>query len=191
MGNSNNSTLILLQVLLQPVDRLRIEVVGRLVKQQHIRLLQQQTAKSHTATLTTRQNSYALIWIGTTQSIHRTLQHTVKLPAIHVVNLLIELTLTLDKSIHLVVGHWLTELHIDILILLQKSNGSCTALLDNLLYGLRVVELWLLLKVTHRVARCKYHLALIVLVDTCDNLHQGRFTRTVKTDDTDLRAVEE
>ena len=35
------------------------------------------------------------------------------------------------------------------------------------------------------------NLALEVLVNTCDNLHQGRLTRAVKTDDTDLRTIEE
>ena len=41
-----------MQVLFKPIDALGIQVVGRLVKQQYIRLLQQQSAKSHPSALT-------------------------------------------------------------------------------------------------------------------------------------------
>ena len=85
----NYCTLILLEVLLQPVDTLSVEVVGRLIKKQHIRLLQQQTAQGNTATLTTRQNANILIGIWTTQGIHSTLQYAIKLPAIYLVDLLV------------------------------------------------------------------------------------------------------
>ena len=39
-GLRRHGTLILLQVLLQPVDALSIQVVGRLIEQEHVRLLQ-------------------------------------------------------------------------------------------------------------------------------------------------------
>ena len=38
VGNGDDRTLILLQVLLQPVDALSIQVVGRLIEQEYIRL---------------------------------------------------------------------------------------------------------------------------------------------------------
>ena len=53
--NGYHGTLILLQMLLKPVDALCIKVVGRLVEQQHIRLLQEQAAECHTTPLTTRE----------------------------------------------------------------------------------------------------------------------------------------
>ena len=53
MSNGNNRTRVLIKMLLQPLDTLSIQVVGRLVKQQNIRLLQQQSAQSHAAALTT------------------------------------------------------------------------------------------------------------------------------------------
>ena len=43
---------ILLKVLFQPVNRLRIQVVGRLIQQQHVRLLKQQAAQRNAAALT-------------------------------------------------------------------------------------------------------------------------------------------
>ena len=44
MGYGDYGTLILLQVLLQPVDALSIQVVGWLIEQEYIRLLQEQAA---------------------------------------------------------------------------------------------------------------------------------------------------
>ena len=46
MGDGDHRTLILLQVLLQPVDALGIQVVGRLIEQEHVWLLQKQTEES-------------------------------------------------------------------------------------------------------------------------------------------------
>ena len=47
--HGNHRTLILLQVLLQPVDALSVEVVGRLVEQEDVGLLKQQAAEGHAA----------------------------------------------------------------------------------------------------------------------------------------------
>ena len=44
MGDTYHRARVLVQVLLQPIYTLGIEVVRRLVQQQHVRLLQQQAA---------------------------------------------------------------------------------------------------------------------------------------------------
>ena len=44
VSDGNHSAFVLLEVLLEPVDRLGIEVVGRLVEEEHIRLLEQEAA---------------------------------------------------------------------------------------------------------------------------------------------------
>ena len=49
--------------------------------------------------------------------------------------------------------------------------------------------MWLLLKVTHGIPRGPYYLSLVGLLHTGDDLQQGGFTGTVKTDDADLRPV--
>ena len=53
MSYGNNRTCVLVQMLLQPLYALGIQVVGRLIEQQYIGLLQQKTAQSHTAALAT------------------------------------------------------------------------------------------------------------------------------------------
>ena len=52
MGHGDNSSLVLLKVGLKPLDTLGIEVVGRLIKEKHIRLTKEKTAKGNTTALT-------------------------------------------------------------------------------------------------------------------------------------------
>ena len=191
MGHGDDRTLVLLQVLFEPVDRLGVEVVGRLVQQQHVGLLQQQAAQSHAAAFAARQHLHRLVGIGTPQGVHRALQHAVQLPAVHLINLLVQLALTLDELGHRVVVHRLAELHVYLLVLLEQGHRRGAALFDHLPDGLRVVELRLLFQIAHRVTRREDHFALKVLVDARDDLHQRRFTRTVQTDDADLGSVKE
>ena len=47
MGDGDDRALILLQVLLQPVDALGVEVVGGLVEQEDVRVLQYQPREVH------------------------------------------------------------------------------------------------------------------------------------------------
>ena len=165
-------------------------MVRRLVQQQHVGLLQQQAAQRHAAALTAREHLDRLVGIGAPQGVHRPLEHTVQFPAVAVVDLLVEFALTLDEARHLVVRHRLAELHVDLLVLLEEGHRLGAPLLDHLLHGLRVIEFGLLLEVAHRISRREDHLALEILVDSGDDFHQRRFSRTVQTDDTDLRAVE-
>ena len=52
MRNGDYRTLVLLQMGFQPLDTLRVQVVGGFVQQQHVRFLQQQAAKGHAAAFT-------------------------------------------------------------------------------------------------------------------------------------------
>jgi hypothetical protein len=51
VGHADDGARVLLEVLLEPGDRFRVEVVGRLVEQQHVRLRQQQPAQRDAAAL--------------------------------------------------------------------------------------------------------------------------------------------
>ena len=53
MRHAEDRALVALEVLLEPIDRLGVEVVGRLVQQQDIRCLEQQSAEGYPSTLTT------------------------------------------------------------------------------------------------------------------------------------------
>ena len=54
MGNDQNRARVVAQVGLEPADRLGIEMIGGLVEQQEVRLLEQQTAERHAPPLAAR-----------------------------------------------------------------------------------------------------------------------------------------
>ena len=49
MGDDQNRAFVVDQMLLQPSDGFRVQVVGRFVQQQHIRRFKQQFAQRHAA----------------------------------------------------------------------------------------------------------------------------------------------
>ena len=51
MADQNESILVFVQITLQPFDMLRIQIVGRLVQEQDIRLLQQELSQQNLGTL--------------------------------------------------------------------------------------------------------------------------------------------
>ena len=81
MGNGDDRTFVLPQVRLKPLDALCVEVVGRLVKKQHVRLAEQQSAKCHTAALATGKGGYLGVRRRTIQSVHRPFELGVDLPS--------------------------------------------------------------------------------------------------------------
>ena len=57
VGDGNDRAVVILQRSLQPMDRIRIQVVGRFVQQQQIRFFQQQLAECDTTFFSTRKLS--------------------------------------------------------------------------------------------------------------------------------------
>ena len=191
---SNYRTFVLLQVLLQPVDGFGIKVVGRLIEEQYVGLLKQQTTERHTTAFTTGKMFYRLVFGWTTKRIHRTLQLTVKIPGIGSVNDVLQLRLTGEELVHLVlifVVFGQSELLIDFLVLCQRIYNGLYAFHHHFFHCLRGIEVRLLSQISYRISGREHHFALIGFVQAGDNLQQGRFTRTVQTDDTDFRSVEE
>ena len=85
-------------------------MVGRLVEQQQVGLLQQQPAERDAAPLAARERRHIGIARRTAQRVHRDLDRAVELPAIGGVDLLLQLALLGDERVHLVVGELLGEL---------------------------------------------------------------------------------
>ena len=194
MSDGNDSSCILLEVLLKPVDGFGIEVVGRLIKQQHIGLLQEKSAKCHTTTLTTREVLYRPFRRWTMEGIHCTVELGVNVPSIGGVDDVLQFSLTIHQFLHLV---WVfvvlrqTKLVVDFVIFLEGVVDVLHTFHDVFLDGLFLVEWRVLWQVTNGVARCPYHLSLILLVNASDDFHQGGLTSTIQTHDTNLGSVEE
>ena len=157
-------------MLLQPVDALGIKVVGGLVEQQDVGLLQKQAAESRAAAFAAAEVLHQLVLVGTTQGVHGALQLGVEVPGVVGLEKFCQLSLTGDKFIEVGVGFGEGVVHF--VILLQQVDDLLHSFLHHLLDGLGVVELGFLLEVADAVARREDHLALVVLVDPGDNLHE-------------------
>ena len=186
--DTNHRACVLLQVLLQPVDTLRIKVVGRLVQQQDIRLLQEQSAERHAAPLAARQRLHICVVGGTTQRVHRAVEFLVDVPCVCAIQLVLQLRLPRQQRVE--VGIRLCEGSVYLVVLAQHVHHGLHALLHYLANGLRRVQFRVLLQIAHRVARREHHFALVVRLHACDNLHQRGLTRAVQTDDAYLRTIE-
>ena len=63
MRNDQHRSVIIQQVIFQPLNRLHIQMVGRFVQQQYIRLRYKQTSERHSGLLTSRQLRLRLLKI--------------------------------------------------------------------------------------------------------------------------------
>lgn len=61
MGNQNKGVLIVLQKFGKPFDMFNVQIVGRLVQQQNLGVLQQQLSKQNLAALTAGKLAYVFI----------------------------------------------------------------------------------------------------------------------------------
>ena len=91
----NHRTLILLQMLFEPVYALGIQMVGRLVEQQHIGFLQQQSAEGHTSALSSREIGNGQMASGASECIHGALQFRVHIPCVGSINDILHFCLVL------------------------------------------------------------------------------------------------
>lgn len=162
MCNGYHRALILVQVLFQPVDALRVKVVGRFIEQQHIRLLQQEAAQCHAAAFTSRQVFSLPVSWRQAQCVHGTFQTAVEVPRIGGVKNILQLALTGKQSIHLVfilVVLGQTKLLVNLLILGQGVHHILHTFLYNFLHRLVIVKMGVLRQIANRIARREYHLA--------------------------------
>ena len=189
MGDTDHRARVLVQVLLEPVYTLGIEVVSGLVQQQHVRLLQQQAAECHASAFTAGERLHIHIIRRAAQRIHRAVEALVDVPRIGGIKFVLQLCLTCKELVEICIR--LGKSHVDLVELAEHIHDGLHTLLHTLANGFCGVELRVLLQVTDRVSRRENNLALVVLVDTCNDLHQGGFTGTVQTYYADLGAVEE
>ena len=176
MGYGDYRTFVLLQVLFQPVDGLCIKVVGGLVEEQHVGLLEQQATECHTTAFTTGKMFYRLVFGRTAECIHGTLQLAVEVPCIGSIDDVLQLCLTGEELVHLVlvfVVFGQAELLIDFLVLRQCVHNGLYAFHYHFFYCLCGIEVRLLRQVSHRISGREHHFALIGFIQAGDNLQQG------------------
>jgi hypothetical protein len=82
MGDRQDCSRVRGEVLLQPQHAFGVQVVGRLIEQQQVRLLQQQLAQSHPSPLTTGEDGHIGIRRRATERVHGLFQLGIEVPGI-------------------------------------------------------------------------------------------------------------
>ncbi len=167
MGDGDHRALVVPQMAFQPGHGLGVQMVGRLVEQQDVRLLQQQTAQGHPPPLAAGEDRDLGLAGGATQGIHGQLQAAVQIPRAQMVQAFLDFALTLDQGVHLVVSQLFAKAHVDLIELGQGIHHLLHALFHHLAHALALVQGRLLLQIAHGEAGAEDGLADVV------GLHPG------------------
>ena len=158
MGDRDDRAGIILQMMFEPGHRFGVEMVGRLVEQQNVGLLQQQAAQGHTAALAAGENFHRRLRRRAAQRIHRHLQPRVQIPGVEMIELLLHLALAFEQLVHVVVGHFLGELGVDLFKFFEQVDGLLHRFFDHLAHRARVVDQRLLLQISRRYSPARARL---------------------------------
>ena len=189
MGDGDDGAGVLLEVLLQPEHALGVEVVGGLVEQQEVGLLQEQLAQRDAALLTTGEHGDIGVRRRAAQRIHRLLELGVEVPRVEVVDLLLQRAHLGEELV--VVGVGVGELGGDLVEAVDLRLGGRDALHHVVPDVLGLVEAGLLREHAHGVAGRQERVAVGRLVDPGHDLEQGGLACAVGADNADLGAREE
>ena len=180
----------LLEVLFQPEDALGVEVVGRFVEQEDVRLAEEEAAEGDPAAFSTGEDADGGIAFRAAQGVEGHFQAVVQFPGIEVVELLHDLALLLDDGHHLVIVHGLGQLEVDGFVFLEQVDNMLDPFLDGLADGLGFIQHRFLGEVADLEVLVEDDLPFEVGLDAGDDLEQGGFSRSVQTQDADLGAIE-
>ena len=191
MCDGDDRSGILLQVMLQPGNGLRIEVVGRLVEEEDLRLFEEEAAERDPAPFPSGEKLDRSLGWGAAQGIHGHLKAAVEIPSTERLELLLHLSLPIEQRRHLVVGHRISEAAVDLVIFAEQVDDGLHPPLDDLPDRFGVVEGGLLLEQSDGISGGEDDLALILPVEPGDDPQEAALSRSVETENTDLRSVEE
>ncbi|MDQ0756146.1 hypothetical protein QFZ61_002133 [Arthrobacter sp. B3I4] len=188
VGDGEDSPGVAGKVLLEPQHAFGVKVVGGLVQQQKIGLLQQQLAEGDPAALTTGEQRNVRVGRRAAQSVHGLLQLGVEVPGVGGVDGLLQLAHLLEEDVIVSVraGHFLG----DLVEALDLAVDLANAFLDVAQDGLLLVQRRLLQQDTDGVAGAQPRLTVGGGVQPGHDLEDGGLTGSVRANDTNLGAGE-
>ncbi len=176
------------QELLQPVDRFGVQMVGRLVQQQHVGLRQQQTAQRDAALLAARQHADLRVPRRQAQRVGGHFQLQVQVAAVGSRDDRFQPRLLIGQRIEIGIFGAIGDIHRFQLGL--RLEHFAQAGFDHLAHGLLGVEHRFLRQVADVQARHRHRFALDVGVDAGHDFEQRRFAGAVQAQHADLGAGE-
>ncbi len=187
MGDHQHRAGVFLEVVFEPFDAFGIEVVGWLVEQQDIGLLDQQSGQRDAALLAAGQALDAHVGGRAAQRFHRDLELIVQGPAIDRVDLGLQFAHLVAELVEIGVGFG--HFGGNRVEALDQIGGLAGTFLDVLEHGLGRVELGLLLEIADGDILARPGLAADVGVDPGHDLDQRGFARAIGPDDADFGAA--
>ena len=189
MGDGHDGAGEFREMALQPGHRLGVEMVGRLVEQQHVGLAEQQAAQRHAALLAARELLDIGVGWRAAQRVHGDLDGAAEVPAIAGVDLLLQLALLGDQLVHVGVGVGEGVGHL--LEARQHLGHLAGAIHDVAQHILGGVEARLLLQQADLHTLGRPGLAGVAVVAPGHDLEQGGLARAVEAEHADLGAGQE
>ncbi len=186
--DGDDGALVFLQEALEPRDRLRVEMVGRLVEQQQVGRLEQQAAQRDAAPLAARERRDVRVGRRAAERIHRELELRVDVPRIHGVDAVLQAPLLLEQLVHRLGRHVLAELHVQLVVPIEQRLDLGDALLDVPLDVLARVEPRLLRQEADGDAVGRERLADELVILARHDLQQRALARAVQPEHADFRA---
>ena len=183
VGDGDDRAFVLLEVALEPGDRFRVEVVGRLVEQQQVGLAQEQPRERDAAPLAAGERGDVGVRRRGSQRVHRDLERRVEVPAVDRVDLLLHAGE--------LVGGLVGVVHRQLVEAVEQRLGLGDAVLDVAAHVLALVERGLLLEQADGRARGELGVAAELGVDPGHDPQQRRLAGAVVADHADLRAGQE
>ena len=178
VGDDQDRARIVAQMALQPIHRLGIEMVGRLVEQQQFRLVEQQAAQRDAAALAARELGHVGVVGRAAQRVHRQIDLGIELPQVLGIDLVLELGHLLGGFVGVVGG--------DLVVAVEQRLLGRHALHDVLAHRELRIELRLLFEVADARAFGDPAFADELLVDARHDAEQRRLARAVDAEHADL-----
>ena len=179
------------QELLQPFHRFRIQVVGRLVQQQHVGFAQQEFAQGNATFFTAGQIADFGIPFRQAQRIGGDFQFVFRTAARGRTrcNNRLQAALLFRQRVKIRIGIGVLGIHF-LQTFLRRGHFAQTAL-HFLAHGFLRIKLRLLRKIADFDAAHRHGFALKFLIHTRHNPQHSGFARAVQTEQADFRAGEE
>jgi hypothetical protein len=130
VGDHQHRAGIFGEVVFEPVDRFRVEVVGGFVEQQDVGLLDQQAGQRDAALLTARKIVDGPVARRAAQRFHRDFELVVERPAIDRVDLFLERTHFLHQRVEIGVLGRIAHDHADFVETVDEVGGLTRAVSD-------------------------------------------------------------
>ena len=123
MSHHNHRSAVIFKMLFQPSHRFGIQMVGRLVKQQHVRFLQKQPTQRHPAFFAAGKFSHIGISRRTAQRIHGNFNRAFQIPTVAGIDFFLQFGLFIDKVVHFLIAHRLGKTGGNFFKFLQQVTG--------------------------------------------------------------------